>query len=157
MIRLFSSGTLSEGMVALIPYEGSFSLSAYSTGPGWQSIVPQGYVYYDSHGERYIAPLVPELFYGVSGQQLQHTWRQYIPSSGEHTILSRVGGNPQVPRGELNWRKLEAHEARRLEEALPTPWWIEVSNFLTGNWLPIVAGIGAITGIVVTAYYVSHW
>jgi len=153
LIRLFSSAPLLKGMVAMIPYEGSFELKAYATGPGWQSIVPQGYVYYDAHGDRYVAPLIPELFYGVTGEQLQHTWRQYIPSAGEHVILSRRGGYPQVPRSELYWRKITPREAALEEAAPPGDLW----SFLQANWLTIAGGLGAIAAIVATAYYISHW
>jgi hypothetical protein len=83
----------------------SFSLSAYVESPGEVRTVLSGYLISYRADGTYVAPLIPQLFYGWSGQQLQ-TWRQNITSTGEQVILSRAGGQPSVPREELAWRKV---------------------------------------------------
>ena len=83
----------------------SFSLSAYIEAPGEVRVVPSGYLVSHRSDGTYIAPLIPQLFYGWNGAQLQ-TWRQDITAAGEQVILSRVGGQPKVPREELYWRKV---------------------------------------------------
>lgn len=83
----------------------SFTLTGYVESPGYQSIVLKGYLISKRSDGTYIAPLIPQLFYGVSGEQLR-TWRQWIPSAGEQVLLSRVAGMPEVPREELWWRKV---------------------------------------------------
>jgi len=100
-------------MSALIPFEGSFSLTAYVESPGWARVIPKGYVYEKRAGQVYVAPLIPQLFYGVDGTQLR-TWRQYIPRTGSVVILRRVAGEPQVPRERLYWVKLKPEEAKEL-------------------------------------------
>lgn len=87
----------------------SFSLTANVTAPGPQSIVLRGYLVSRRSDGTYIAPLIPQLFYGAQGQQLT-TWRQDIPVAGSQVILSRSGGQPSVPREELFWRKVPSRE-----------------------------------------------
>ena len=87
----------------------SFSLTANVTSPGWQSVVLRGYIVRREPEGTYIAPLIPQLFYGASGEQLT-SWRQYIENAGEQVILSRVGGEPSVPREELFWRRVPSRE-----------------------------------------------
>jgi len=93
----------------MIPEEESFSLTAYVESPGYVSIIPRGYLVSRRQSETWIAPLIPQLFYGASGEQLR-TWRQYISAVGEQVILSRVGGKPEVPREELFWRRVPTKE-----------------------------------------------
>jgi hypothetical protein len=94
----------------------SFSLTANVTMPGYQSVVVKGYLVSRRSDGTYIAPLIPQLFYGVSGEQLT-SWRQYLPQAGEQVILSRVGGKPEVPREELFWRRVPSkEEATRVAE-----------------------------------------
>lgn len=83
----------------------SFSLQANFEAPGYFRMALQGYITQQRSDGIYVAPLIPQLFYGVDGSQLQ-TWRQYVGTAGQHTILTRSGGQPTVPREELNWRKL---------------------------------------------------
>lgn len=97
-------------MVLLIPEEGSISITGYVTSPGYQSIVPRGYLL--SEDEEYIAPLLPQLFYGASGDQLGHTWRQNLTETGSQVILSRIGGEPSVPKEELFWVRREQKEEK---------------------------------------------
>jgi len=92
----------------------SFSLTANVESPGYQRVVLQGYLVSRRSDGTYIAPLIPQLFYGADGTQLQ-TWRQNLTTTGSQVILSRFGGEPSVPREELYWRKVK--EAPRVAEA----------------------------------------
>lgn len=105
-------------MPLMIPEEGSFTLSAHMESPGYVRFVPKGYLISRRDGETWVAPLIPQLFYGATGEQLS-TWRQYIPQAGEVTLFSRVTGHPEVPREELFWRRVK------------TP--VEVPTFQSGN------------------------
>lgn len=108
----------------MIPEEGSFELRAYVETPGYIRIIPKGFLVSKRQGETWIAPLIPQLFYGATGQQLT-TWRQHIPQAGEQVVLSRRAGEPKVPREELFWRKVTAEELEEVVEAaeLPPVWW----------------------------------
>ena len=120
----------------------SFSLSAYVTSPGYQTIALRGYLVERRSDGVYVAPLIPQLFYGVTGAQLGPSWRQYFSSTGEQVILSRSGGKPEVPHEELYWRKVSDQEVRRLEAAPPAgiPW----------DW--VVAGLGFLSLIALAGY-----
>jgi len=103
-----------------------FSLSAYVESPGYQRMALQGYLVEHRGDGTYIAPLIPQLFYGVGGTQLQ-TWRQNFTTTGDQVILSRSGGLPKVPREELYWRKVEGAEQPKVEQPVslaeaPNPW-----------------------------------
>jgi len=87
----------------------SFSLTANVMASGWQSVVLRGYLVRRTPEGTYIAPLIPQLFYGVDGQQLT-SWRQYIPEAGEQVILYRNPEDPDVPREELWWRRVPSRE-----------------------------------------------
>jgi len=87
----------------------SFSLTAYVESPGYQRVALQGYLVSRRSDGTYIAPLIPQLFYGADGTQLQ-TWRQNLTTTGSQVILSRFGGEPSVPREELFWRKVKSVE-----------------------------------------------
>jgi len=106
----------------MIPEEESFTLTAYVESPGYVTVIPRGFLVSRRDEEVWVAPLIPQLFYGATGEQLK-TWRQYIPKAGEQVILSRRAGYPKVPREQLYWRRLEAP----LEELVPaqpspSPW-----------------------------------
>ena len=105
----------------------AFSLSAYIEAPGEVRVVPSGYLVSHRSDGTYIAPLIPQLFYGWNGTQLQ-TWRQDITATGEQVILSRSGGQPKVPREELYWRKVSPPQA-------PT---IQAPTIQQPNILPII-------------------
>jgi len=94
----------------------SFSLTANVESPGYQRVALQGYLVSRRSDGTYIAPLIPQLFYGADGTQLQ-TWRQNLTTTGSQVILSRSGGEPSVPREELWWRKVA--EAPKVTE-VPT-------------------------------------
>jgi hypothetical protein len=88
----------------------SFSLTANVTAPGYQSVALKGYLVSKRSDGTYIASLIPQLFYGVDGNQLGATWRQNLTETGEQVILSRSGGEPSVPREELYWRRVPTKE-----------------------------------------------
>jgi len=126
-------------MSVMLEEDESFSMEGYSEADGYQRIVLQGYLV-DRRGDGvYIAPLIPQLFYGYNGAQLQ-TWRQFIPA-GSHVILSRIGGEPSVPREELYWKKIsENHPAERIEPMTPVP------MAITDNpWVLLGIGAGSVT------------
>jgi len=87
----------------------SFSMSGNVLAPGYQSVVLRGYLVRREPEGTYIAPLIPQLFYGADGTQLA-SWRQYIPAAGEQVLLSRSGGEPSVPKEELFWRRVPSRE-----------------------------------------------
>ena len=115
-------------------------MSAYVDSLGEQRIALSGYLVQHRGDGTYVAPLLPQLFYGVTGAQLQ-TWRQDFTATGDQVILSRSGGLPMLPREELNWRKVESTEQPKAVEAKPLA---EAPNY----W-PTIA---AILGISVAVY-----
>ena len=83
------------------------SMQVYATSPGYQSVVVRGMMTKEEGGSVYATPLLPSMFYGADGTQLGGSWRQYLPSAGSQTILSRSGGLPKLPPDEeLFWRKV---------------------------------------------------
>jgi hypothetical protein len=133
----------------------SFSLTANVTAPGYQRVALKGFLVDRRRDGTYVAPLIPQLFYGVDGLQLS-TWRQYLPAAGSQAILSRgAGGYPEVPREELYWRKVSDFEEPRVEapvvEAPIKPrsifdWWNGLSGFekvfIAGTAFIAVMGAG---------------
>lgn len=133
-------------MVLMIPEEGSFSLTAYITSPGYQTIIPKGFLMSRRGDQVFIAPLIPELFYGVTGEQLSHSWRQYFSEIGEHVILSRVAGKPEVPREELYWTKISPEKVPELKAAaeVTEAWdWVHYAMFILG-FSPLIFSIGVV-------------
>ena len=129
-------------MSVILDEDQSFSLTANVLTPGEQSLVLKGYITQRRSDGLYAAPLIPQLFYGVTGAQLGPSWRQYLPAAGEQVILSRSGGYPEVPMEELAWRKVSDQEVSRLEAA-PVEgilWdWVVVGLSFLG--LAVLAGI----------------
>ena len=129
-------------MSLMIPEEGSFTLSAYMESPGYVRFVPKGYLVSRREGETWVAPIIPQLFYGASGEQLG-TWRQYIPEAGEVTLLSRVAGHPEVPREQLFWRRIGGVEIPNFQSGAvslsssPTDflWGLFIGTFFLGAFL----------------------
>lgn len=107
-----------------------FSMNAYVQSLGDQTIALSGYLVEHRSDGTYIAPLIPDLFFGVNGTQLQHSWRQNFTVTGDQTILSRSGGEPSVPRNELYWRKIsnngqmKKEEVQLVEVPAPLPSWV---------------------------------
>lgn len=123
----------------------SFSLTANVETPGEVRMVLQGYLVSKRGGETWVAPLIPQLFYGASGLQLQ-TWRQDITTAGSQVILSRSGGQPSVPREELAWRRLTTPEEKTVtaQKALAAP----------SPWPTIIFALGLIGVAGIAAYYI---
>jgi hypothetical protein len=157
----------------IIGEDESFSLTANVTSPGYQRVALTGYLVKRTNNGTYVAPLIPQLFYGADGTQLS-TWRQNFTTTGSQVILSRAaGGYPEVPDEELFWSKIsdrrlgqprtEAERAARHYEQYGTT---EVPPRGTGlglqapklelpEWvLPVVLGFGAAALAIGVAYYV---
>ncbi len=123
-------------MSLVLDKDESFSLTANVTGPGYQRMVLRGFITERRADGLYVAPLLPQLFFGADGTQLT-TWRQYISGTGEQTILSRSAGSPMVPREELFWRKIsDFKEEPAKVEVAPQG----VSPLLLGSALSLIVG-----------------
>lgn len=144
-------------MVYMIPEEGSFSLSAYVATPGYQTIIPKGFLLSRRQGEVWIAPLIPQLFYGVTSEQLGPSWRQYLPEAGEHVILSRVAGKPEVPREELYWRKISEEEVPELQAVAELDVWTQWTDWLAQNWVWFVPVLATLAAPVIGAGATALW
>jgi len=129
----------------------SFSLTAYVDSLGEQRIALTGYLVSRRSDGTYVAPLIPDLFYGVNGNQLQHSWRQDFTATGSQVILSRSGGLPKVPREDLYWRKVETRTPETQAtptEAIEEP---KVVSMQTPSWILPVALIG---GLLVVGLFI---
>jgi hypothetical protein len=129
-------------MSLMLNKDQSFSMSAYVTSPGPQTIALSGYLVEKRNGETWVAPLIPQLFYGVDGQQLGPSWRQNFTQTGEQVILSRVAGHPDVPHEELYWRKVSDMEVGRLGAAAPSgeiPWSLIVTGATIIGFIGLIA------------------
>ena len=118
----------------------SFSLTAYVESLGEQRMALTGYLVSRRSDGTYIAPLIPQLFYGANGNQLQ-TWRQNLTATGNQVILSRSGGLPKVPRQDLYWRKVATRTPDTSTELAETP---KVASMQTPSWVLPAALIGGI-------------
>ena len=122
--------------------EESFSLSAYVTTPGYNRMVLRGNLVSQRPDGIYVASLIPQLFYGADGTQLQ-TWRQNITTTGNQVIISRgAGGYPNVPKQQLYWRKVQDIKTVEVTPQVSKPLAIEIPSWL----IPLIAvvGIGAV-------------
>jgi len=125
-----------------------FSMNAYVQALGEQTIALSGYLVEHRADGTYIAPLIPDLFFGVNGVQLQHSWRQNFTATGDQTILSRSGGEPSVPRNELYWRKISENHVSK-EEAKASASTTQTLNLAIPWWIPL-----AVLGVFVGGYVV---
>lgn len=116
-----------------------FSMSAYVESPGYQRIALSGYLTSNRSDGVYVAPLIPQLFYGADGSQLQ-TWRQNLTATGNQVILSRSGGYPKVPKQDLYWRKV-AGRVTEVREVTPT---IVKTVEQTSNWIVPMVLLGVV-------------
>ena len=123
-------------MVLMLDEDESFSMEAYVTSPGYQSPILKGFLVQQRADGTYATPLNPRLFYGASGSALS-TWRQYLPTSGAQTILSRSGGLPNLPREELYWRKISDTTPTRTS-IQPAPQKAEISPMIL--LVPVLIG-----------------
>jgi len=144
----------------------SFSMSANISSPGYQSVVLRGYLVKRIGNGTYVAPLIPQLFYGADGLPLT-TWRQNLSTAGSQVILSRgAGGYPQVQDECLFWRKIsdgmagqprtdaeraERHLERYGTTELPprgTGYGLQAPSLQIPSWVvPVAIGVGAIAVI----------
>ena len=127
-------------MTLYLDEDESFSMQANVEAAGQQRIVLSGYLVQHRSDGTYVASLIPQLFFGANGSQLQ-TWRQDL-SAGVQTILSRSGGLPKVPKEDLAWRKIiEAEPTQVITQAatLATPnlWWLVGGLALVGAFYAI--------------------
>jgi hypothetical protein len=132
-------------MTLYLEEDESFTLTANVESTGYQGIALQGYLVDRRSDGTYIAPLIPQLFFGVNGTQLQ-TWRQNLTTTGSQVILSRSGGYPKVPKEELYWRKVE--EPEKPEEKAEA---VKVVALQVPSWVLPVALIGGLllVGLVI--------
>ena len=127
-------------MVLMLDEEESFSFSANITSPGPQRTILKGYLVSRRPDGVYVAPIIPQLFYGADGSQLQ-TWRQDITTAGNQVIISRAaGGYPNVPKQQLYWRKIQNTKTVEAPTQVSQPLAIETSWILP---LIVIVGIGA--------------
>ena len=122
----------------------SFSISANVTSSGPQRTILKGYLVSRRPDGVYVAPLIPQLFYGASGSQLQ-TWRQNITTTGNQVIISRVaGGLPNVPKQELYWRKVQDTKTVQTPTQTVKPLAIDISPGLV---ILMVVGVIGVAGL----------
>ncbi len=126
-----------------------FSMNAYVQTPGDQTITLSGYLVEHRSDGTYIAPLIPDLFYDVNGNQLQHSWRQNFTATGDQTILSRSGGEPSVPRNELYWRKISENHVSKQEVQTVVPAPTVQAVTLTVPWWTPLAVLGIVVGGII--------
>jgi len=131
--------------MVMIGEEESFSLTANVTSRGYQRVVPTGYIVSRRSDGVYVAPLLPQLFYGADGTQLT-TWRQNLQSTGSQIILSKPAGNLLIPREELYWRKISEPEVAA-EPVVPRE---ELSTFP-------VAAVALVSTIAVVTVFLFLW
>jgi hypothetical protein len=128
-------------MSLLLDEDESFSMEAYVETPGYQRVALSGYLVDRRADGTYIAPLIPQLFYGADGTQLQ-TWRQNLSTAGSQVILSRSGGQPSVPREDLYWRKVSEDHVEKEEVKALQP----TQVMAIPSWVIPVAILGVIVG-----------
>ncbi len=138
-------------MSLMLDEDEAFSLTAYVESLGEQRIALTGYLVSKRSDGTYVAPLIPDLFYGADGNQLQHSWKQDFTATGSQVILSRSGGLPEVPRQDLYWRKVETRTPET--QAIPTEAIEEpkVVSMQTLSWILPVALIG---GLLVVGLFI---
>ena len=132
--------------MVVLDWNQSFSLQGNVIAPGYQRMVLSGMITDRRADGLYAAPLLPQLFYGASGNQLS-TWRQNITQTGNVTLLSRSGGKPSIPKDQLAWRKVaEVPEPYRTEEAakprLTLPPMLPITLGLMGAFIAAVFALG---------------
>jgi hypothetical protein len=124
-----------------------FSLNAYVETPGEQTFALRGYLVDRRADGTYIAPLLPEMFYGADGHQLIGSWRQNLTATGDQVILSRSGGSPTLPRQEIGWRKISGNNVTKQQAQTQLAMVQPIA--LVGSWWPVVAIVGIIVGGIV--------
>ncbi len=138
----------------MLPEDEYFSITANVTSPGPQTMILKGYLVSERADGTYIAPLIPQLFFGADGNPLT-TWRQNLTQTGSQTILSRSGGQPSLPREELYWRKIKPKE--EVAEEIPTiikPTLLDQFNALP-LWQKLLIVAGSATAIAGVGYLIA--
>ncbi len=120
----------------MLDVDEGFSMQAYVTAPGYQSMVLRGYITERRPDGTYVAPLLPQLFFGADGNQLT-SWRQYISGTGAQTILSRSAGSPMLPREELFWRKISDFEREPAKVEVAS---LEIPPLLLTSLIALIGG-----------------
>jgi hypothetical protein len=124
------------GKLVTLDWDEYFSMQAYVESPGYQRMALTGFITQRRSDGVYVGSLLPQMFYGASGEQLS-SWSQYLPS-GQQTILSRSGGLPKVPKEEIYWRKVSDFE-------IPTAQPVTPKVAITSNiWIPLLGVIGGL-------------
>lgn len=127
----------------VLDWNEDFKLDAHIDATGQQRVVLTGYIQKRKADGLYQAPLVPELFFGANGQQLE-TWSQYL-TAGDHTILRRDSGNPSVPDSELFWSKVSGQAPQRTPRTAPaSPTRVTTSALDANTIILVVVGLGAV-------------
>lgn len=108
-----------EPTYLVLDWDEDFKLDAHVDVAGQQRFMVTGYIQKRRADGVYRAPLIPELFFGVNGEQLD-TWSQNL-DAGDHTILRRDGGNPYVADNELAWEKVSNNHPQRPIPVTPSP------------------------------------
>ena len=134
-------------MSLILDKDEAFSMSAYVESPGYQRVLVSGYLLERRADGNYLAPLIPQLFYGANGNVLQ-TWQQYLPTTGNQVILSRSGGHPSVPREDLYWKKVDSKTESKAQTQIQP---VTVNLSVPDYTIPVLL-IGS-TLIAIAAYY----
>lgn len=129
-----------EPTYLVLDWDEDFKLDAHVDADGQQRFIVTGYIQKRRADGLYQAPLIPELFFGANGQQLD-SWSQYL-TAGDHTILRRDSGNPFVPDHELFWSKVSGQEPQRAPRFQPAPATRVVTQALDLNTVIIYAVVG---------------
>lgn len=139
-----------EPTYIVLDWNEDFKLDAHIDATGQQRVVLTGYIQKRRADGVYQAPLIPQLFFGVNGTQLD-TWSQYL-TAGDHTVLRRDSGNPTVPDHELYWSKVRDIPPRgHPQPTAPTPVTLTTLELPWYAWLLVPLGIG----FIIAGYYLE--
>lgn len=141
-----------EPTYLVLDWDEDFKLDAHVDADGQQRFIVSGYIQKRRADGLYQAPIIPELFFGANGQQLD-TWSQYL-TAGDHTILRRDGGNPSVPEHELNWIKVSGQAPRRTPPTAPVTPTRVTTQEVTLPWFLYFVAVGV--GFVVVSLWLFN-
>jgi LPXTG-motif cell wall-anchored protein len=134
-----------EAQYVVLDEKEDFSLTAHIDSDGLQRIVVEGYLERRRPDGVYHTALIPDLFYGADGTQLQGSWSQNL-TAGDHVVLRRDSGNPRVPDDELNWHKVST-EQRPQRPTTPTAPTQTVSTLAVDTNTIIMVAVGGIIAL----------
>lgn len=134
-----------EPTYLVLDWNEDFKLDAHVDVAGQQRFAVTGYIQKQRADGLYRAPLIPELFFGVDGSQLQ-TWSQYL-EAGDHTILRRDSGNPYVPDDELSWQRISPPAPVRPQ--MPTPTRVATAPLALDMTTTIILILGVPIGLYI--------